>query len=203
MKRLGVIIMTAVTWAGLIAPVRAAEYSIDASHSGVHFKIKHLAISTVTGRFEKFSGTFTYDPTDTPAWAATAKIEAASVNTDIEKRDDHLRSADFFSVDTYPLIEFVSTGVEKVEKESFKLMGNLTLHGVTLPVALDVEVGGTVKDPWGNERAGFTATTAINRKDFGLTWGKALETGGLVVGETVRIILEIEGIQKKEDKKED
>lgn len=200
MKQIQSILVTFLLAVVLSGPAFSAAYDIDASHSSVMFKVKHLAISTVTGRFDKFSGTFHYDPKDTGAWKVEAKIEAASINTGIDKRDDHLRSADFFAVDTHAELAFVSKEVMDIQDDRFKVSGDLTLHGVTKSVVLNVEVGGTVKDPWGNERAAFTAETKINRKDFGLTWSKALETGGLVVGEDVKIILEIEGIQKKEEK---
>ncbi|OGH56241.1 MAG: hypothetical protein A3G34_06030 [Candidatus Lindowbacteria bacterium RIFCSPLOWO2_12_FULL_62_27] len=178
----------------------ASEYEIDASHSAVMFKVKHLGISTVTGRFEKFSGSFDFDTADIPASKASAVIEVAGINTGVEKRDEHLRSADFFHADSYPQMAFVSKEVTRAEGEGFQIAGDLTLHGVTRPVTLDVEIGGMVTDMSGKDRAAFTATTSIHRKDFGLTWSKMLETGGLVVGETVRIILEIEGIRKKETK---
>lgn len=177
-----------------------AEYDIDASHSGVIFKVKHLGISTVTGRFEKFTGSFTFDTTDIGASRASAVIEVASINTDVEKRDEHLRGTDFFDVDSHPQITFVGKEVKDVENDRFQLVGDLTMRGVTRTVTLDAEIGGTVKDPWGNDRAAFTATTTVDRRDFGLTWSKVLESGGLVVGKDVRITLEIEGIRKKETK---
>lgn len=175
----------------------AAEYTIDPDHSKVLFKIRHLGISTVTGRFDKFSGAFAFDPKNIQASKVTATVEATSIDTDVAKRDEHLRSADFFDVEKFPQITFVSKEIRDAQGGKFKVAGDLTIHGVTKPVTLDVELVGTVKDPWGNERAGFSATATINRKDFGLTWNKALETGGLLVGEEVWISLEIEGILKK------
>ena len=124
-------------------------------------------------------------------------METASINTDVVKRDDHLRSADFFDVKKFPYLSFVGREVREVQKDQFKIAGDLTIHGVTRPVVLDAEFGGVAKDPWGNSRAAFTAMTVIDRKDFGLTWNKLLESGGLLVGEDVRILLEIECIQKK------
>ncbi len=185
---LGAVLIPAFSW--------AAQFSIDPAHSAVIFKVKHLSISTVTGRFEKFSGTFDFDGQGIKSSKVEAVITAASINTDVSKRDEHLRSADFFDVEKYPELKFVSKGVKDVKKNKFKILGDLTMHGVTKPVVLDAEFGGEVKDPWGNTRVGFNAATKINRKEYGLTYGKALETGGLVVGEEVTIILEIEGIKK-------
>jgi polyisoprenoid-binding protein YceI len=175
----------------------AAEYNIDTDHSKVLFKIRHLGISTVTGRFDKFSGSFAFDPKNVQASKVSATIEAVSVNTDVAKRDEHLRSADFFDVAKFPQITFASKEVRDVQGGKFKVAGDLTIHGVTKPVTLDAELIGTVKDPWGNERAGFSASATINRKDFGLTYNKVLEAGGLLIGEEVWISLEIEGILKK------
>lgn len=173
----------------------AADYEIDSTHSSVVFKVKHLAISTVPGRFGDVTGRFSFDPTRVEASKAEAKIAVASINTMDTKRDDHLRSADFFDVSKFPSITFKTSKVEKVSDTAFKATGDLTIHGVTKPVTLDVTYGGSAKDPWGKERAAFEAKTLINRKDFGLTWSKTLETGGLVVGDDVQISLEIEGVK--------
>lgn len=193
-------LVAGLAWLAIGTTSMAADYTIDAGHSGVMFKVRHLAISSVTGRFEKFSGSFSYDPKNVKASKAEALIEAASINTDQSKRDDHLRNADFFDVEKFPELKFVSKSVKNAKKDRFDIVGDLTLHGVTKSVVLNAEFGGATKDPWGNNRIGFTASTTINRKDFGLTYHKALETGGLVVGEEVKITLEIEGIQKKEEK---
>jgi polyisoprenoid-binding protein YceI len=176
----------------------AAEYTIDPAHSKVLFKVKHLGISSVTGRFKKFSGSYDFDQKKPGVAKATAKIDTASIDTDVEKRDTHLRSADFLDVQKYPEIAFVSKEVKENGNGKLKIVGDLTIHGVTRPVVLDAELGGVVKDPGGNERSAFTASTVINRKDFGLTWNKALETGGLLVGEEVQISLEVEGVRKKD-----
>lgn len=175
----------------------AAKYKIDSEHSQVLFKVKHLGISNVTGRFNNFTGSFDYDPDNVKASSAEATIEVESVDTDNKERDDHLRSDDFFSAGKHPLMSFKSKGISNVNGESFKLTGDLTINGVTKPVTLDVEVGGVATDPWGATRAAFEASTKINRKDFGLNWNKLLETGGLVVGDEVKITLEIEGVQEK------
>ena len=171
----------------------AAPYSIDQDHTSVSFKIRHL-LSHVQGRFNQFEGTFDYDPENPETWKANATVQAASIDTNVEPRDKHLRSADFLDVEKYPTLTFVSTGVADVTSAQAKLNGLLTIHGVEKPVVFDLEIHGVAKDPWGNTRSAFTALTTINRKDFGLTWNEALETGQLLVGEEVVITLEVEGI---------
>lgn len=179
----------------------AATYDIDLDHSSVGFKIRHL-IGNVRGSFQKFAGAFDYEVGKPDKWKVSATIETASIFTNVEGRDKHLRSGDFFDVENpkhpeYKTIKFVSTKIAGVKGETAKIHGNLTIKGITKPVILDMTVGGVIKDPWGNEKAGFTATTKVNRKDFGLTWNKALETGGVMVGDEVTITLEIEGQLKK------
>jgi polyisoprenoid-binding protein YceI len=174
---------------------QAAEYAIDPSHSSVGFKVRHLAISSVPGKFGEFKGTFSFDPKNIEASKAEAQIVAGSVNTNEAKRDNHLKSEEFLDAGKFAAITFKSTKIEKVSDTEFKALGDLTLHGVTRPVTLNVSYGGSATDPWGKERAAFLATTKINRKDFGLTWSKTLETGGLVVGDEVDITLEIEGVK--------
>ena len=171
----------------------AATYTIDPDHTTVEFKIHHL-LSYVRGTFNQFEGTFEYAPEHPEQWKANATIQAASIDTRVDKRDTHLRSPDFFAVEQYPTITFRSTAVTDVTPAGAKLHGILAIHGVEQPVVLDLAIHGVSKDPWGNERAGFTATATINRKDFGLTWNQALETGQLLVGEEVDIVLEVEGI---------
>jgi polyisoprenoid-binding protein YceI len=138
---------------------------------------------------------FSYDPANVAASKAEAEITVKSVNTADTKRDDHLRSGEFFDAEKFPSITFKSQKVEGVSDTEFKAHGNLTIHGVTKPVVLDVTYGGSAVDPWGNHRAAFVATTKINRKEFGLAWSKVLETGSLVVGDDVLITLEVEGIK--------
>lgn len=178
------------------APLWAADYKIDADHSTVGFKVRHLAISSVPGRFATFDGTFSFDPANIKASKADATIALKSVDTNSTKRDEHLRGPDFFDVAKFPSMTFKSKEVEELSKDTFKLIGDLTIRGITKPVSLEVQYQGTVKDPWGNEKAGFTASAKINRRDFGLTWNKVLETGGLVVGDDVAINLEIEGTKQ-------
>jgi len=179
-----------------IQPVAAAEFELDRAHSSVEFTVKHLAISKVSGQFQDFDATFSFEPGKPETWQAQATIQAASIYTGNKDRDDHLRSEDFFHVAEYPTLTFVSTGVEVTGENTAKLMGDLTIHGVTKPVVLDLEINGMV-DFMGTTKAGFEARTKINRKEFGLTWSKVLETGSLVVGEEVEISLHIEGNQKK------
>ncbi len=180
----------------LAIPAIAATYDIDTSHSAVEFKIKHLAISNVQGTFDNFEGTFSYVSGQPDQWQVNATIDVASVDTGNAKRDDHLKNEDFFNVAQYPTMVFKSTGV-KMDGDEGKLMGDLTMHGKTLPVTLDLELNGEIADPWGNQRVGFTATGKIDRRDWGLTYGKVMEGGGLMIGNDVKLTIEIEGIQQK------
>jgi len=175
----------------------ASTWTIDPEHSNVGFKVRHLMVSNVKGSFEKHTGTVEIDDKDITKSKVEVIIDTNSINTNVQKRDEHLRNADFFDVAKYPTMTFVSKKVATAGKDKLKVTGDLTLHGVTKQVVLDVE-GPTKesKDPWGNIRKGATATTKINRKDFGLVWNKALETGGVAVGEEITITLEIEMIKK-------
>lgn len=182
--------------------LRAERFMIDSVHSDISFKIRHMVISKVQGRFDRFGGEFDYDEKDTKMWKASATIEAASINTANEKRDGHLRNADFFDVEKYPQLSFISTKVTDYnKKDRAKLHGLLTLHGVQKPVILDIEIGGTVKDPRGGIRAGFEASTKINRKDFGIVWNKVLDGGGLAIGEEVEISMRMEGVSQMPEEK--
>ena len=181
----------------LVLPqANAAEYSIDPDHTSVTFKVRHLGISSVTGKFTAVEGAFSFDPLNIAASQAWAKIGANSVNTEQKKRDEHLRSPDFFDVNKYPLIEFKSKKVTSSNANLFKVEGDLTIRGVTKAVVLDVQYLGTVKDPWGNEKSGFAAETTVNRKDFGILWNKVMDSGGFVVGDDVKISLEVEATKK-------
>lgn len=181
----------------LMSYAQAATWKIDEAHSAVTFKVAHMAISKVSGRFDKFSGTIEYAPGDTKTWKAEAVIDAASINTGVEARDKHLRAPDFFDAEKFPTITFKTLKVTNYKNMKGKLHGELTMHGVTRPVVLEVEGSGPAKDPWGNERMAAVAKTTINRKDFGLGWNQVLETGGLLVGEKVEITLEIEAVKEK------
>lgn len=178
----------------------AAVYEIDASHSTVGFKIRHVVTKT-SGRFTKFSGTISYEAGKPAAWTVTADIDPASINTDNEKRDGHLRSPDFFDTAKFPKMSFKSVKVTDAKGDSAKLHGELTMHGVTKPVVLDLEFTGAGKDPWGNEKAGFSAKGKLNRKDFGIVWNKAVDNGGFILGDEVEINLEIEADAVKPAKK--
>jgi len=176
------------------SPASAATYKVDPAHSSVLFKIRHL-VSKVTGRFGTFEGTVEIDPNNRDAVTVAGSIDAASINTDNPKRDQHLRSQDFFDVDKFPQIIFKGGTLSDVNADKSKgvLNGNLTIHGVTRPVAVHVEWLGTVSDPMSKKnKAGFDATTTINRKDFGIIWNKTLDTGGVMLGDDVDIELHVE-----------
>jgi len=175
----------------------SAPWEFDAAHTGVHFKVRHLMVSHVRGDFEKFSGKIVYDESDVTKSTADITIESASINTRVAKRDEHLRSPDFLDVAKYPAITFKSKKVEKAGDGRLKVTGDLTIKGVTREAVLDVE-GPTpaIKDPQGNTRVGGSATTKINRKDFGLTWQKVLEAGGVTVGDDVDITIDLEVFRK-------
>lgn len=189
-------------WQGPVADVSArtavlapATYEIDRAHSQVSFKIRHLGISTVTGRFKDFSGSIVFDPQNPAASRATAAIKAASIDTDNERRDNHLRSADFFEVERYPDITFTGTRLRKGTGGHYLLDGTLSMHGVTRPITLDVEHVGTARGPDGKARVAFNATGMLDRTTYGLTWNRAVE-GGMLVGTDVQIQLELEAVQK-------
>jgi len=167
-------------------------YNIDAAHSGAHFTVRHMMITNVRGSFKKVSGTVVYDSENAANSSVQAEIDAASITTNDDQRDAHLRSGDFLDVEKFPSITFKSTSVEPQGEGEWKVTGDLTIHGVTRPVVLNVEgLGPESKDPWGNFRTGASATTKIKRSDFGLTWNAALETGGLLVGDDLKIELDL------------
>lgn len=168
---------------------------IDNSHSLAEFSVKHMMIATVKGRFTQVEGRIEVDPEDITGAVFEGSVAAASINTADSARDDHLRSADFFDAENHPTLTFKSTKVER-DGDGYKMTGDMTIRGVTKPVTFDLEFEGTGKDPWGNERIGFSATAKINRKDFGLTWNAALETGGVLVGEQVKIELHLEATKQ-------
>lgn len=173
-----------------------STYTIDPTHSTLGFTVRHAGIGKTRGAFDDFQGTVTVADETTPEGSsATATINAASVNTNNTDRDNHLRSADFFEVDKFPEWTFTSTGVSGTRDE-FVLSGDLTIHGVTQPVDIDVTFEGTATDPFGFDRAAFEGTTTISRKDFGLTWNKAQAAGGVLVGDKIAITLEIEATKE-------
>ncbi|MFO7157174.1 MAG: YceI family protein [Pseudomonadota bacterium] len=175
----------------------AADYVIDPSHTSVGFTVRHLMVTKVRGSFEKVSGTVKYDPNEPEKIVIDATIDAASINTREAKRDEHLRSPDFFDVAKHPTLTFKSKKAKVLGKGKLEVIGDLTIRGVTKEVTLQVEgLDQEIKDPWGNVRRGATATTRINRKDFGLAWNQVLETGGVVVGEDVDIQIDVELIRQ-------
>jgi polyisoprenoid-binding protein YceI len=172
-----------------------ATWNIDLSHSAIHFSARHMVVSKTRGKFAKFSGAIQFDPADLTKGTVNVEIDPASVDTGDAQRDGHLKSGDFFEVEKFPKASFKSTKVVEKGEGKLQITGDLTLRGVTRPVVLDASYEGSGKDPWGGERAGFTATTTINRTDFGVSFNKALETGGLLVGEKVELQLEVEAIK--------
>ena len=172
------------------------KWAFDAVHSSVNFTVRHMVVSKVRGQFTRWDGTLAMDENDPTSGSVEVSIDTSSVNTGVDQRDAHLRSADFFDVERYPAITFRSRKVEKAGAGALKITGDLTIHGVTRPVVLDAEYAGSAKDPWGGVRAGFSARAVIDRKDFGLTYNQLLETGGVLVGETIEIGIEVELVKQ-------
>jgi len=179
----------AITSTLLVSALFAGNYNVDNAHTNVGFKVKHMMITNVKGNFKEFKGTFEYDEKKNTLVALDGEIKVQSINTENKKRDDHLRSADFFDAEKYPKIAFVLTKIDGDEA-----YGDITIKGVTKNIKLDFEAGGSIKDPWGKQRAGFTLEGKIKRKDFGITWNKVIEAGGVAVGDTVKLEVEVEGI---------
>lgn len=175
-----------------------AQWIIDDSHSLIQFTVRHMMISKVRGRFDRFSGTIAADEQNPANSAVNVQIEAASINTRDAKRDAHLTSPDFLDVASYPYITFVSKRIEVLDESHGRITGDLTIRGVTREVTLDVEYNGQARSPWGTVSAGFHAHTTINRKDWGLTWNMALETGGVLVGDELEIDIEVELIRQED-----
>lgn len=173
----------------------AAEYDVDKAHTNINFEVAHLVISTVTGRFNEFSGSFQLNE-KSHLQSVNGVVQAASIDTDNPKRDKHLRSGDFFDVTKYPTLNLAADKLDIAPGKSKKVKAKLTIHGVTKEVPVEIKFNGLVKDPWGNQKAGISAETKINRKDYGLTWNETLETGGLLVGEDVKIKLNVQGSEK-------
>jgi len=171
------------------------NWNLDTVHSGINFSVRHMVVSKVRGRFTKFSGSVALDEGDLTRSAVEATIDASSIDTGTAQRDDHLRSADFFDVEHFPEIRFRSTRIEKLGGDRYRLTGDLTIHDVTRQIAFEAEYGGRGKDPWGNERVGFTARGTLDRGDFGLKWNQVLETGGVLVSDRVEIELEVQAVR--------
>jgi polyisoprenoid-binding protein YceI len=172
------------------------RWEIDSSHSGIHFSVRHLVIAKVRGQFSRWTGAVVVPDNDFDRASLEVVIDAASIDTGVTDRDAHLRSGDFFDVERFPEITFKSTEVTRTAIDHLRVTGELTIKGVTRDVVLDVEQLGTAKDPWGNERAAFSATTAIDRREFGLTWNQVLEAGGVMVGDRIDIAIDIEAVRQ-------
>lgn len=179
------------------------SWKIDPAHSQIQFAVRHMMISTVRGEFHDFSGTIDFDEDNPEETTVHVEIDAASIDTRTEDRDNHLRSPDFLNVEEYPTITFESTRVELIDEDSARLIGDLTIRGETQTVELDVEYQGMAKSPWGQVSAGFSATTRFNRKDWGLSWNQALETGGVLVGDEVKVNIEVELIKQDVEEAEE
>lgn len=188
MKPTAIAAVLAVAALAVAMPAEAKKFTIDADHTTVTFRVRHL-FTSVEGRFNKFDGTIAFDADDPSGATVSGAIEAASIDTNLAERDKHLRSEDFFYVEKYPKITFESTKVTDVsaDKKSGKIAGKLTIRGVEKDIVLDAKFLGEGKDSYGNYKAGFSGTTTINRKDFGLKWNDTLETGGVLVGDEVEI----------------
>lgn len=190
----GLAVATLVTPTGSAAA--ADTWKVDPVHSTIGFTIKHF-VSKVHGRFDTYTATIALDGRDYATAVVAAEIDAGSINTENDDRDKHLKNPDFFDVEKFPRITFRSTAVKPKTADSGLLLGELTLHGVTKPVELQYSVSGFLTDPWGNDRAGFEATGKINRKDFGVSWNKALDAGGFVLGDEVTLNISIEAVKEK------
>lgn len=174
------------------------SWKIDSAHSEISFSVRHMMISNVRGHFENLDGTIEFDQQNPENTKVEARIAAASINTREANRDNHLRSPDFLDAEQYPDLVFKSTRVEVINDRKAKLYGDLTIRDQTHPVALDVEFNGLAKSPWGQTSAGFSASTTLNRKTWGLTWNQALETGGVLVGDDIKVNIEVEVIKQEE-----
>lgn len=174
-------------------------WEIDSSHSGVHFNVRHLVVAKVRGQFTRWSGRLRVEEDDLTNASVEVVIDASSIDTGVADRDQHLRSADFLDVEKFPEITFKGKTVNKTG-DVLSVAGELTIHGVTREAVLEVEYSGQAQDPWGNRRIGFSAKTALDRKDFGLTWNQALEAGGVLVGDRIAIEIEVEAVRQSAEK---
>jgi len=172
------------------------KWTLDPTHSELVFKVRHMMITNVKGEFRKFDASILSDGADFTKSSIDVTIDAASIFTNEDKRDGHLKSADFFDVENFSTLTFKGISFKKAGEDEYKLTGELTIKGVSKEVELDVEFGGINKDPWGNEKAGFSVEGKINRKDFGLNWNAALETGGVLVSEEVKISAEVQFVKQ-------
>lgn len=194
-RKLTVIALALMLTAGM---TQAATWSFDKAHSSVGFSVRHMVISKTVGTFNDYEGVIEFDGENVASGKVELTVQMASIDTDDEKRDGHLKTGDFFDVEKYPTMTFKSTKINNVKGSSFQMVGILTLKGVSKEVTFDCEFNGTLVDPWGNTRAGFSAETEINRQDFNVSFSKILDNGGLMVGDMVTIKLELEAIQAAE-----
>jgi polyisoprenoid-binding protein YceI len=174
------------------------NWSIDTTHSEIQFKVKHLMISTVTGQFNKFNGTVETQGDDFTTAKVHFTADIDSISTNNEQRDAHLKTGDFFDAGNHPQLTFDGDKLEKIDDENYKLHGTLTMRGVSKQIVLNVEFGGTTKDPWGNTRVGFSVTGKINRQDFGVSFGAVTETGGLLLGDDVKVFANVQFVKQME-----
>lgn len=172
-----------------------ATWNIDTTHSAIGFSVRHMVVAKVRGRFASWTSKVQLDPADLTRSSVEVEIDANSIDTGVVDRDNHLRSADFFDVANFPTLRFTSTKVEKVSGDRYRLHGDITIRDITKPVTLEVEYGGQGKDPWGNQRVAFSATTSVSRGEFGLKWNQALEAGGVLVGDKIEIEIEVQAVQ--------
>ncbi|HEU4580277.1 MAG TPA: YceI family protein [Polyangiaceae bacterium] len=170
-------------------------WALDTAHSGISFSVRHMVVAKVRGRFATWTGSVELDESDLSRSRVEVEIDASSIDTGVAQRDQHLRSADFLDVEQFPTLRFQSKRIENVRGDRFDVIGELTLHGQTREVTLAVERGGQAKDPWGNQRVGFSARASILRSEFGLTWNQALETGGVLVADRIEIELDVQAVQ--------
>lgn len=175
-----------------IVAYAASTWNFDPAHSAIKFSATHMKISEVEGEFEKYEGSIKANKDDWENAEIDIKIDVNSINTGVEKRDNHLKSDDFFDAENYPYITFKSTSLEKISENKYKLTGDLTIKGTTKQETFDAQYKGTIKDPWGNARSGWEVTGTINRFDYGLKWNQMIEAGGLVVGEDIDILCDVE-----------
>ncbi len=195
-----IFVAVSVVFASVSVFAAPAKYVIDRDHSKIGFSVRHMMISDVTGFFKDFEGSFTLDADKDLVTDGKFIAQTASISTDNAKRDEHLQSPEFFDAKKFPTITFNETKLKKVSKDKYKWSGNLTMHGETHPVTFDLEHRGTIKDPYGNMRAGFEATGTLKRSEWGLKWNKALEVGGgVVVSDDVHLKLEVEAVQAKNE----
>jgi polyisoprenoid-binding protein YceI len=191
-------LLTAVVLAAALAlPAAAADYKIDPAHSEVSFQIRHL-LTQVRGHFNQYEGTVNLDPAKPETSKVEFKIKADSIDTGVADRDKHLRSGDFFETEKYPEITFTSSKIKKTGKDTYDVTGKFTMHGVTKEITLPVTFAGTAKDPWGNQRAGFSTTTTLDRKAYNINWNKAVDNGGVLLGDDVKVEINLEAVLQKE-----